>query len=435
MKKVLIVTNLFHASPRIPGLAKYLPEFGWEPVVLTMPLGENPESRFGPPNDFRSNVKTYETSFYDIVSFAKRLFFLRPNLSSRDQVKKKFGTSTGKPSFMERLIIFGAAILAYPDECWGWKSFAVNAGRKIISEEHIDVILSSSSPVTSHLIAKQLKKKNGVPWVADLRDLWTQNHNYPYPYVRKFFETRLEKKTLSYADALTTVSKPFAEHLGSRYRHAGISSIPNGFDPAIMNNPPAPVTEKFTITYTGTIYIGKQDPLKLFGALRELIDEKAVDPQRVEVRFYGVPQGWLEAEIERFNMQGIVRQYGPVSRSESFKRQRESQVLMFYGWEDPEEYGVFTTKMFEYLAAGRPVLATGGTSKEHFRSVLDAAGAGKHPIALEEVKKVIKEYYDDYEKHGVVSYSPNIEAIEEYSYRSMARKFAQVFDSVIKKHK
>lgn len=433
MKKVLIITNLFHASPRIPGLAKYLPEFGWEPILLTMPLGDNPESRFGPPNDFRKKVKTYETSFFDMVSMVKKLFGLKPHLSSRDQVKKKFGNVTGGPSFMERLIILGAAFLAYPDECWGWTSFAVKKGKEIIPKEKIDVIVSSSSPVTSHIISKKLKEITGVPWVGDLRDLWTQNHNYQYPKLRKFFETRLEKRTLGAASALTTISVPLVGHLKSRYSDKSITSIPNGFDPEIINDPSEPVTKKFTISYTGTIYYEKQDPTKLFAALRELIDEGNVDPARIDVRFYGVPQGWLEAEIEKYNLQGVATQYGTLSRPDSFKKQRESQVLMFYGWEDPKEEGVFPIKMFEYLAARRPILATGGTSGEKFRDVIKATHAGKDSITIPEVKQALLEYYEDYIQHGTVSYHPNVEAIEEYSYRTMARKFAQVFDRVAEK--
>ncbi len=432
MKKVLIITNLFHASPRIPGLAKYLPEFGWEPVLLTMPLGDNPESRFGPPNDFRKRVKTYETSFYDVVGFVKRLFGLKPHLSSRDQVKKKFGNATGGPTFMERLVILGAAVLAYPDECRGWRPFAIKAGKDIIPKEKIDIILSSSSPVTSHIISKRLKEKTGVPWVADLRDLWTQNHNYQYPRLRKFFETRLEKQTLSQANVLTTISIPLVEHLKSRYSDKSITSIPNGFDPEIVNEPAAPVTKKFTISYTGTIYYQKQDPTKLFTALHALIDEGKIDPARVDVRFYGIPQEWLEAEIEKYNLKGIATQYGTLSRPDSFKKQRESQALLFYGWEDPKEEGVFPIKMFEYLAARRPVLATGGTSGEKFRDVIKATGVGEDPITVKETKKTLLKYYEDYIKNGVVSYCPNIEAIEEYSYRTMARKFAEVFNKVSK---
>lgn len=427
MKKILIITNLYHASPRIPGLCKYLPEFGWEPVVLTMPLGENPEANFGPPNNFKEKVRTIETPYYNIVGFVKKFFGLKPNISSRDQVKKKFGKKTGEKSLMEKLIILGASIIAYPDECWGWKPFATKAGLKLTQEERFDAILSSSSPVISHLISKAIKTKRNIPWVADMRDLWTQNHNYQYPKLRKFFETRLEIKTLSTADAFTTVSEPLVGHLKSRYNKKTYS-IPNGFDPEIVNDPAAPVTEKFTISYTGTIYIDKQDPTKLFAALRELIDEKKINPQKVEVRFYGVPQDWLEAEIKKFNLTDIAKQYGALPRSESFKKQRESQVLLVYGWEDDSETGVFPIKLFEYLAARRPILVTGGTEGEKFRKMIDDTRAGKHPITTEEIKKVSLEYYKNYLKNGKVSYNPNFEEIEKYSYRSMAKKFAEIFN-------
>ena len=63
MSKVLIIADLFHASPRIPGLVKYLPEFGWQPIILTTPIGEDPESRFGGfPNDFKNNNRVIETN-------------------------------------------------------------------------------------------------------------------------------------------------------------------------------------------------------------------------------------------------------------------------------------------------------------------------------------------------------------------------------------
>lgn len=429
MKKALIVTNLFHASPRIPGLCKYLPEFGWEPVVLTMAIGENPEAKMGPPNNFKEKVRTIETPYYDFVGFIKKLFGLKPNLSSRDQVKQKFGKKSGEKSLMEKLIILGAAFIAYPDECWGWKPFAVKAGLKLLKNEKFDAILSSSSPVTSHLISKTLKGKTGVPWVADMRDLWTQNHNYQYPKIRKFFETKLEIRTLSQVDAFTTVSVPLVEHLQSRYKDKNIYSIPNGFDPGKVNEPPVSLTEKFTITYTGTIYQDKQDPTKLFAALRELINEKKIDPQKVEVRFYGVEQDWLENDIEKNGLVGIAKQYGKIPRSESYFRQNESQIALLFGWEDEKETGVCPTKLYEYLGARRPILATGGTKNEVFRKIIDKTRTGKHPLTTEEVKKSLLEYYEDYLKNGSVFYNPDLEAVEEYSYRSMAKKFVKAFET------
>lgn len=432
-RKVLVITNLFHSSPRIPGLCKYLPEFGWEPVVLTMPIGENPEANFGPPNDFKQKTKTIETPYFDIVALAKRIFGLKPNLSSRDQIKKKFGKKSGEKSLMERLVILGAAILAYPDECWGWKRYAVKKGLEITNEEKYDAILSSSSPVISHVISKKIKEKRKIPWVADLRDLWTQNHNYQYPKIRKFFETRLEKNTLRAADAFTTISMPLVEHLKSRYTDKKIFSIPNGFDPEIINKG-EPTTKKFTITYTGTIYTKKQDPMKFFTAIKDLLDSKKIDLDKIEVRFYGVPQNWLELEIEKYGLENIVKQYGVVSRSESFKKQRESQILLVFGWEE-KETGVFPTKLFEYMAARRPVLATGGTEAENFRKMIDETKIGKHPIDVEDIKTELLIYYQNYLKNKEVSYSANLEEIEKYSYRSMAKKFSEVLNIVSKNEK
>lgn len=430
MKKVLIVANLFHASPRIPGLCKYLPEFGWEPVVLTMPLGENPEARFGPPNDFKEKVRTIETRYRDVIGFVKKIFGLKPHLSSRDQIKKKYGKKSGEKSLMEKLIILGAAIIAYPDEFRGWGPFAIKAGFALAEQEKIDAILSTSSPVTTHLIAKAIKSKTKIPWVADLRDLWTQNHNYQYPAIRKFFETKLEIKTLLAADALATVSEPLVTRLRSRYKDRAIYSIPNGFDPDAVNDPASPLTEKFTVSYTGTIYTGKQDPAKLFAALKELIDEVAVDPEKIEVRFYGIPQDWLEAEIEKFGLARVVKQRGVISRSEAYKKQKESQALLVFGWEDEKETGVFPTKLFEYLAARRPILATGGTKSEEFRKLLDKTRAGKHAVEVEEIKKILLEYYQEYLKQGAVSYRGDAQEAEKYSYRSMAKKFAEIFDQI-----
>ena len=194
MKKVLIIADLLRASPRIPGLAKYLPEFDWEPIILTTPIGNNPDSRVGPPIDFKNNNRVVETYGYNagenIGVQVRRGFNLIPIRS--------YNYARPVLRFPYRLY---QEILYYPDEQKGWKPFAVNASIELLQNETIDALISSSSPVTSHLIARELKVKYKIPWLADLRDLWSQNHNYPYGYLRKFFDRRLELTTLSKADA------------------------------------------------------------------------------------------------------------------------------------------------------------------------------------------------------------------------------------------
>jgi glycosyltransferase involved in cell wall biosynthesis len=436
MKKVLIITNLFHASPRIPGLSKYLREFGWEPVILCTPLGKNPQSRLGPPNDFAKEFRVIEVPYPDIINKIKRLLGFKEGEGSRTQIEKILGGEKQSPlkTSLRKIIILGAAFLAYPDEMRFWRKPATKKAQELLKNEHFDAILSSSSPVTSHRIAQTAKRTGKLPWIADLRDLWTQNHNYLYPKLRKRIEEKLERRTLKDTDAMATVSDALVAELKSRFHLEETHNIPNGFDPEMVNNLPAPLTEKFTITYTGSIYVGKQDPKKVLKALRELIDEQSIDPKIVELRFYGAKQGWLQDDIERFLLRDIATQHGPISRPESFLKQRESQVLLVFGWEDPYEVGIFPIKVFEYMAARRPILATGGAPGEKFKTMLEETNSGLHGIEIEKIKEIILTYYAKYLNNGSVPFSGIQEEIDHYSYRAMAKKFAAVLDRVTESH-
>jgi len=416
MKKVLIVANLFHASPRIPGLAKYLPEFGWQPIILTTPIGENARAhRFGPPNDFKENNRVIETYGYSSPYGKKRL------------TSKKY--SRVRP-FLKFLYKYYREIAHYPDEEKRWKPFAVRAACELLQNEHIDAVISSSSPVTSHLIAKELKVKYEIPWIAELRDLWSQNHNYPYGPVRKFFDRRLEVKTLSKADALITVNPPEKQKLKTLHKGKKIYSISHGFDPEQLNDPPSKLTQKFTITYTGQIYVGKQDPSKLFVVLRDLISNGTIDPNDVEVRFYGYRELWLAEEIEEYGLSSIIKLHERVPRKVVLGKQRESQLLLKLNWEDPQHKGSGGIKLIEYLAAQRPIIAIGGFGGDFAEGLLDETRAGVYAKTVEDVKEALTKLYSQYKREGKTAFTGDIKEINKYSYREMAKKFAEILDRI-----
>jgi hypothetical protein len=435
MKKVLIIANLFHASPRIPGLAKYLPEFGWQPIILTTPLGEDPHLRYaGPPADFiKSGVRIIETPTSVVLGFWKKLFGFNSREDVGEQIKTKFNLTFEKPSyrFLSWLYRKGQAIVNYPDAETGWKPYAVEAGDELLQNEDIDAMISSSSPVTSHLIARELKIKHKLHWVADLRDLWTQNHTYGYGPLRMSFERKLELKTLSAADALVTVSALWSEELSRLHKGKTIHTITNGFDPDKLSKGLIDLTSKFTITYTGLIYTGKQDPSKLFAALHDLISNGTINPRDIEVRFYGPKIEWLPREIEGYGLSEIVKHYGPVPRESSFEKQKESQLLLLFNWNDHRVRGWYPLKIFEYLAAQRPILAAGGFGDDVVEKLLDETKAGVYAPTTEDIKSALKELYLEYIEKGKIRYRGEIEKINKYSYREMSRKFAEVFDSLI----
>ncbi len=432
MKRILIITNLFHSSPRIPGLCKYLAEYGWKPTLLITPLGESPEKKYGPAREFTKKFRTIEVDYFDVVGFLKELAGFKKREGSRVQLEKKLGGKSLVKPIIKKMLIWAGAIIAYPDETRGWRRPAIERGKEALEKEKFDAILTSSSPVTSHLIARTLKRTGRLPWLADLRDLWTQNHAYPFPFWRKFFETRLEKRVLRDADALSTVSAGTAEKLKRRYAPKPVFVVHNGFDPETINEPAAPLAKKFTITYTGQIYQNKQDPTKFLSAVKELIDEGEIKKDNVEIHLYGGGQAWIDETIENSGIKELVSQHGIVPRDEAFKKQRQSQVLLMFGWEDEYELGVFPTKLFEYFAARRPILATGGRPNEEFRKILDGTKAGRHAITVTEMKKIILDYYNEYAKNGRTIYHGIPKEMAEYDYRSMTRKFVEALEKILK---
>jgi len=425
MKKVMIIADLFQASPRVPGLAKYLPEFGWQPILLATPLGEDPDSKFGPPNDFKKKNRVIESSGYvsrqDVALNTKE----RLNLSS----KKSYQYLRPIFRFLYKRY---SEIINYPDSEKGWKPFALEAGEDLLNKESVDAVISSYSPGTAHLIAHEIKNKYKLPWIADFRDLWTQNHNYRHSIIRKMFERRLELKTLSTADVLVTTSQPWAEKLRT-FHKKNTYPIPNGYDPEIISSKKTNLTSNFTITYTGQIYKEKQNPTKLLTALRNLLDKNTLDPKIVEVRFYGPFNQMLHEKTEEYGLSDIVNQYGIVSRQFSFEKQRESQLLLLLNWDDPYEKGVYTGKIFEYLAGKRPILVTGGFAGDVVEELLKETNSGLCCVTGEKIEEALSGLYREFKLRGEVTYKGNIEKVYKYSYREMARKFADILDNLTKR--
>ncbi len=426
MKKVLIVT--YHFPPRSTvgslrpaGLAKYLPESGWEAVILTARLPGRPAPEF----------KVIETRYDDSFGFGKRFLGIdsEQNLMTQiAQLKRKLHIRSEK-SALDFLLAAWGEVAAYPDPQKGWRAFAVGAGSDFLQQESVNAMISTSSPVTSHIVAKELREKHDVPWVADLRDLWTQNHYYPYSPLRRAIERRLEINTLHQADALVTVSEPASAKLGTLHKGKSIYVIGNGFDPVEVNSPCAGLTDKFTITYTGNLYPGKQSPEPLFAALRDLIAQGIMDANDVEVRFYGAEAGWIDKQAQRHGLRDIVKQFGLVPREVALNKQRESQLLLLLKWNAPKEQQAYSAKIFEYMAARRPILAIGG-SNDVLSELLADTEAGFFGSTVEQTKGILIGLYREYQAVGRVGYKGEEDKINKHSQREMAHKFALVLDEV-----
>jgi glycosyltransferase involved in cell wall biosynthesis len=240
------------------GLAKYLPEYNWHPVIVTAKL----------PRPSCQNVEVVETEYPGDASalFLKKLRF-NPDNSFEAQSGIQRVAEDGTIIPLYRLLYAVKSWIAYPDNQKHWYGYALEAAEDLIEKRHFDAIISSSQPITSHLIARELKNRHDIPWIADLRDLWSQGHGTIQGPFRRWCEKKLELRTLKDADALITVSSPLAEKLSTLHPAKRIYTVTNGFDPDdISEVPPA---KEFTITYTGSLY-HKQNPTILLQALDRL---------------------------------------------------------------------------------------------------------------------------------------------------------------------
>lgn len=402
-------------------LAKYISDFGWEPIVLTIPLPGNPGLGY----------RVIEVPYYDILNSLLRRFVIKTdNELSYENVMKSVNQKLGvipEGSLKNFVFLRLRDLVTYPSPARDWESPAIRAGMNLLQREDIKAIISTSPPVVSHLVANKLKSRCKIPWVADFPHLWSQNNGYPYGSLRKMFDKRLEVKTISQADVLMTINEPMVETLGIIHKKQPIHAVVHGFDPETLNHAPDNLTEKFTITYTGSFAPSLREPTKLFVAIQRLLSQGIIERDSIEVRFYGPKESWIDRDIEMYGLSGVVKQYGKVPLQIAHKRQRESQLLLVPKWQDPRDNSIISMKIFEYLAARRPILAIGG-HRDVVDDLLEETHAGVCAMSDTDIEYVLKELYWEYREKGKLAFSGDTVKIDKYSQREMARTFAAVLN-------
>lgn len=436
IKRVLIISFLFAplnniGATRISKFVKYLPHFGWEPIVLTVDTvgGGLQPLRLGAEEE---NV--VRTPYFDLAPTIYQML-TKGKVTSRPRPLKLRYPSLRR--LIYKLIHLMQPVYKLPllrpltMDPIGWYPHAIKKGLEITAERNIDILFSTYGPSTPHLVASHLHKKTGIPWVAEFRDLWSA---HPYsvkcqPFL--FFEQQLEKKVMKACDLLISVSEPWAQQLGTLHCKRAIT-IPNGFDEDDYVEV-VPLTPNFTITYTGRIYPGKRDPALFFEAMAELRQEAKISPDDLEIRFFGNNVSeTITPLIKKYGLNELVKVYGFVSFNESIRKQKESTALLLLEWNNEREKGTYPAKIFEYLGAKRPVLAIGVKDGE-VDKLLKESGSGILVNKVKDIKEIILKWVGEFKQYrSIVSYyDPKQEIISCYTRREASAKLAKAFDEVL----
>lgn len=358
--------------------------------------------------------RVYYSSWRDWDAFARRIIACHDARSSADSA-----TDAG-PSKVEA---WYRALWHWPDGQMGWRHKALQEGVRWLGNWRPDVIYASAWPITSLLVGRAFAKAFGVPWFAEFRDLWVGNHYLDFlPHWRKRIDAMWEKHVLSDVAGVVTVSEPLAKRL-RRYRKPVIV-LPNGWDPEDMSaretNPPESRNE-LRIVYTGLLYGGRQDVTPLLKAMREMPEVRA--------DFYGRQFDCVQRMCARFHLLDRVRFYASVPRSEALRMQRQADVLLLALWNDSREKGVYTGKLFEYLAAGRPILAIG--PKDNVAAdLIRRLRAGIVVSNVEEVQHALESWLS--QKHrGATLSGAAMEDILPWSHPELAKRLLGFFKEII----
>ncbi len=417
MKKVLYIAfNYNHdtgiASKRLRGVAKYLPSFGWQPTVI-VPRTSNETVEI-------DGVKVVETDYEDMIS----KFMPKSNNTGR---KREVSSGDQTNKFISQSLSIAGEIFAYPDSMKYWKKPAIEASCEIIETEKIDAILSTSSPVTSHLIAHDLKKKYDIPWIADLRDLWNLNPYINHNPIRRVFEKRLEMKTFENVDILTTTTEIAQQTLKTIHPDKKIVPVVSGFDPEdFENTKQSEYSEKLTLMYAGSLYGGKRDPSILFDSINQLIDENKISKDKIIIDFYGDETNLRELS-KKYNIESNVNIHGRITQKEVLTHQMNSDILLLISWMDESEKMFIPGKVYDCIGCKKPILSI-GYREGSLKNLIEKTDIGYHVSDVEECKKAIYDYYTKYNNNNL-KFGGN-EFADEYSLKNTAKRFAQLLEEI-----
>jgi hypothetical protein len=358
--KILIISFRFPPSNfigaiRVGKLGRYLHRRGCGVRVLTTDLSQDRSLPLEIPKECIVNTDYREYEFW-----VERVLLQRSRVAgSLAGVGRPPRTVSAPPydSLTDKLRKHYYGLIHIPDQRIAWTRTAIPAGIRLIQEWRPDIIFASAPPYTGLLVASRLSRKFRIPWIADFRDLWTDNPYFTFPAWRRPIDRSLERFTIRSASAIVTTS-PHSATILHNFHHKRVEVVFNGYaeEDFARTSVERDRTGPLIIRYTGSIYPGFRDPSPLFGAIAHLEPELR---NQVRVEFYG-ESGTDIAELAAKH--GIADQIvvkGSVPYRAALELQLQSDVLLLLHWNDKRDEGTIPAKLFEYLYARHPILYIG----------------------------------------------------------------------------
>jgi glycosyltransferase involved in cell wall biosynthesis len=393
-------------SNRALAFARYLPMFGWRPLVLT------------PDVDWASNRDDGLLARVSPELGVVRTASLEPRPRVAAAVSGHMATRKA-PGRLRRQL---GHLKRFPDAHIGWLPFAMAAARRL----EFDVIYSSSGPFTSHVAGLALHTVTRKPWVAELRDGWYQWNRaiFPdYPAWRDPVERRLEGAVMRNASRVVLVTKRMADAFRTQYGDVPADHfdvVSNGFDPAQIVKPPRHAARAgVELLHAGALYYGR--------SIAPVLDALADDAR---LTLIGTLDGTARAEISGHQAAPRVTLAGYRDHAATLRAMGDADVLLLVANTTDGAEATVPGKFFEYLAVGRPILAIGPRNSAT-EDLLRETGAGWFAAAddPQAIRAALK--HAQCAKRQRELPRPDPAAVARYDRRVLTGKLARIFDDVV----
>lgn len=421
MRKVLVITYYWPPAGG-PGVqrwlkfVKYLRDFGIEPVLY---IPDNPHYPLL-DESFLQEIPS------DLIIYRHKItepYRIASLFSSKKTKRISSGIIQSKnQSFLEKLLLWVRGNLFIPDARKFWVKPSVSFLKEVLDKEKIDTIITTGPPHSVHLIGYYLKQARSLNWIADFRDPWTTIGYHKKLKLTSSSEEKhkkLESDVLNAADKIIVTSKTTKQEF-KNITCQPIQVITNGFDKVEKTN--FKLDSKFTISHIGSLLSGR-NPIKLWKVLSELVRSNTDFKNKLCIRFVGVVSNEILATLKDLGLYEFIEIVGYVSHQEALAYQKTSQILLLVEIDSQDTIGIIPGKLFEYMAAKRPILGIGPKNWE-VASIVEETKTGhifdhSNDIAL---KNVLLKWFEQFQV-GKLQIDSN--AIEQYSRRELTRKLAE----------
>ncbi len=430
MKRVLIITYYWPPSggggvQRWLKFAKYLPEFGWQPVIYTPETQNAPATDTTLEKDISPALEIIRRPIWEPYSFYRKI----TGRKADENLGAAFASGKKDKPFIENLSNWVRSNFFIPDARKFWIGPSIRFLKDFIPANGIDAVVTTGPPHSMHMIGLGLKKALNIHWLTDFRDPWTDIDYYDQLKLtsranRKHH--RLEAEVLRTADRVVCVSPSNGAVLGKK-GNVSVEVIFNGYDETDVRAASVSRNNKFSISHIGT-FMANRNPEALWQALAELMAEFAGFKDNFQMTLIGKTDAFIIHQLEKYQLMPYVEVLPQVTHQEAIRRQQQSQVLLITVNKTGDSKGMVTGKVFEYLVSGRPILAIGPTDGD-LAAILKETSTGviSNFDDKTSMKSQIKTFYEHYQK-GTLRATPI--NIEKYSRKNLAGKMADLLNSM-----